>query len=33
MVQRGRKTSPEERIEIGERWEAGQTDPEIAVAM
>jgi transposase-like protein len=33
MVQRGRKTSLEERIEIGERWEAGQTDPEIAVAM
>ena len=33
MVQRGRKTSLEERIEIGERWEAGQTDPEIAAAM
>jgi len=33
MTQRGRKTTLEERIEIGERWEAGQTDPEIAVAM
>ncbi len=33
MVQRGRETTFEERIEIGERWEAGQTDPEIAVAM
>ena len=33
MAQRGRKTTLEERIEIGERWEAGQTDPEIAVAM
>ncbi len=33
MVQRGRETTLEERIEIGERWEAGQTDPEIAAAM
>ena len=33
MAQRGRKTTLEERIEIGERWEAGQTDPEIATAM
>jgi transposase-like protein len=33
MVQRGRKTTLEERVEIGERWEAGQTDPEIAAAM
>jgi transposase-like protein len=33
MAQRGRKTTLEERIEIGERWKAGQTDPEIAAAM
>jgi hypothetical protein len=33
MVQRGRKTTFEERIEIGERWEARQTDPEIAAVM
>jgi transposase-like protein len=33
MVQRGRETTFEERIEIGERWEVGQTDPEIAAAM
>jgi hypothetical protein len=33
MAQRGRKTTLEERIEIGERWEAGQTDPENALAM
>lgn len=33
MAQRGRKTTLEERIEIGERSEAGQTDPEIAVEM
>jgi transposase-like protein len=33
MVQRGRETTFEERVEIGERWEAGQTDPEIAAAM
>jgi transposase-like protein len=33
MAQRGRRTTFEERIEIGERWEAGQTDPEIAAAM
>jgi transposase len=33
MVQRGQKTSLEERIEIGERWESGQTDPQIAVAI
>jgi len=33
MVQRGQRTSLEERVEIGERWEAGQTDPQIAVAI
>ena len=33
MAQRGRRTTLEERIEIGERWEASQTDPEIAAAM
>ena len=33
MAQRGRGTTLEERIEIGERWEAGQTDSEIAAAM
>jgi hypothetical protein len=33
MLQRGRKTTFEERIEIGERWEARQTDPEIAAVM
>jgi transposase len=33
MRQKGRTTILEERIEIGERWEAGQTDPEIAKAM
>jgi transposase len=33
MRQRGRRTTLEERIEIGERWEAGQTDPEIGEAM
>jgi len=33
MVQRGRETTLEERIEIGERWKARQTDPEIAAAM
>jgi transposase len=33
MRQRGRTTTLEERIEIGERWEAGQTDPEIAEAL
>jgi transposase-like protein len=33
MVQRGQQTSLAERIEIGERWEAGQTDPEIARAI
>jgi transposase len=33
MTQRGRKTTLEERIEIGERWETGQTDPEIAAAI
>jgi transposase len=32
-MQRGRKTNLEERIEIGERWQAGQTDPQIARAM
>lgn len=33
MAQRGRRTTLEERIEIGERSEAGQTDPEIAAEM
>lgn len=33
MAQRGRKTTLEERVEMGERWEAGETDPEIAAAM
>ena len=33
MRQEGRTTTLEERIEIGERWEAVQTDDEIAQAM
>jgi hypothetical protein len=33
MARRGQTTSLAERIEIGERWEAGQKDPEIAVVM
>jgi transposase-like protein len=33
MVQRGQRTSLEERIEIGERREPGQTDPQIAIAI
>jgi transposase len=33
MTQRGRMTSLAERIDIGERWAAGQTDPEIAAAL
>ena len=33
MGQKGRTTTLKERIEIGERWEAGETDPEIAEAM
>ena len=33
MVRRGQRTSFEERIEIGERWESGQTDPQIATAI
>jgi len=33
MTQRGRQTTFEQRLEIGERWQAGQTDPEIATAM
>lgn len=33
MGEKGRVTTLKERIEIGERWEAGQTDPEIAQAM
>jgi transposase len=32
MAQRGRRTTLKERIEMGERWEAGQTDPQIATA-
>ena len=30
MAQRGQATTFEEGIEIGERWEAGQSDTEIA---
>jgi transposase len=33
MAQKGRTTTLAERVEIGERWEAGQKDPEIAAAM
>lgn len=33
MSQRGRETSLEQRVEIGERWAEGQSDPEIAAAM
>jgi hypothetical protein len=33
MARRGQTTTFAERVEIGERWEAGQKDPEIAVAM
>lgn len=33
MGQRGQRTTFEERVEIGERWEAGESDPEIAAAM
>jgi transposase len=33
MGQKGQTTTLAERIEIGERWEAGKTDPEIAEAM
>jgi transposase len=33
MAPKGRTTSHAERVEIGERWEAGQNDPEIAAAM
>ena len=33
MARRGQPTTLAERIEIGERWESGQKDPEIATAM
>lgn len=33
MVQRGQGTTLKERVEIGERWQAKQTDREIAAAM
>jgi Helix-turn-helix domain len=33
MARRGQTTNLAERVEIGERWQAGQKDPEIAVAM
>ena len=33
MVQRGQQTTLEERIEMVERWEAGQTDLDIALAV
>ena len=29
----GRVTTLKERVDIGERWEVGQLDPEIAKAM
>ena len=33
MAPKGRTTTLAERVEIGERWKAGQKDPEIAAAM
>lgn len=33
MAQNGRRTTSAERVEIGERWAAGESDPEIAAAM
>jgi hypothetical protein len=33
MGQKGKPTSLEERIEIGERWKEGQKDPAIAQAL
>jgi transposase len=33
MAPKGRTTTLAERVEIGERWEVGQKDPEIAAAM
>jgi transposase len=33
MSIKGRPTSLAERVEIGERWKAGQTDPQIALAL
>jgi transposase len=33
MAPKGRTTTLAERVEIGERWEGGQRDPEIAAAM
>lgn len=33
MSRRGQTTNLAERVEIGDRWEAGQKDPEIALAM
>ena len=33
MARRGQTTNLGERVEIGERWQAGQKDPEIAMAM
>jgi transposase len=33
MAPKGRTTTLAERVEIGERWQAGQKDPEIAAAM
>lgn len=33
MAPKGRTTTLAERVEIGERWEAGQKDPQIAAAM
>lgn len=33
MSRKGQTTSLAERVEIGERWKSGQTDPEIAQAM
>jgi len=33
MARRGQTTTLAERVEIGERWQAGQKDPQIAAAM
>ena len=33
MGEKGKPTSLEDRIEIGERWKESQNDPEIAKAM
>jgi transposase len=33
MVKKGQPTSLAERVEIGERWQAGESDTQIAIAM